>query len=504
VTRLPVGVSFSGSLLLAGAIVLSRYCRKLTLEIERRWHALSAGVAVAYVFVSIMPELEQHRSAVAESSVGMLLNTDKRIYLWALAGFVVFAGLSWLRSMPVSGFGRAGWLYTGALLGYGLYVLLLGYLLVLREDSSVLSLGLYVFAIGLHLFMVDSELAEQFQHSYESGGRWLLVGCALLGWALGIAGTFPDSVTSRLFAFLAGGVLITAVHAEVRAEEGPRFWWFVGGSAAYATILMLVIADQNCGSELMSRGRSINHQLSAMSSMPEAPKTWPRHAPSSVHVMAKPTGAVCNLDCQYCFFLSKDTLYPGSHFRMAEDLLEAYIRRVLEAQRSPQVTIAWQGGEPTLMGLELFRKANVLARKYLRPGTALEHTIQTNGILLDDEWCEFLAGNGFLVGLSIDGPHAMHDAYRVNKAGDPTFSQVMRAVGLMRRHKVEFNILCTVHDVNVGHPLRSIASFATRSTRSFCNSSLSWSGPRRKRLKLPMPAGEIAITGALSTRKREA
>lgn len=190
-----------------------------------------------------------------------------------------------------------------------------------------------------------------------------------------------------------------------------------------------------------------------MSPMPEAPKTWPVHAPSSVHVMAKPTGAVCNLDCQYCFFLSKDTLYPGSNFRMDEGLLDVYIRQVLEAQRSPQVTIAWQGGEPTLMGLEFFRKANTLARKYLRPGTALEHTIQTNGILLDDEWCEFLAGSGFLVGLSIDGPRAMHDAYRVNKAGDPTFSQVMRAVRLMHRHRVEFNVLCTVHDVNVGHPL---------------------------------------------------
>ena len=194
-------------------------------------------------------------------------------------------------------------------------------------------------------------------------------------------------------------------------------------------------------------------ELSAMSSIPKAPKVWPRQAPSSVHVMAKPTGAVCNLDCQYCFFLSKDTLYPGSNFRMADDVLGAYIRQTLEAQRSPHVTIAWQGGEPTLMGLEFFRRANALARKHLKPGTTLEHTIQTNGILLDDEWCEFLAGNGFLVGLSMDGPQSMHDIYRVNKAGDPTFSQVMRAVRLLHRHKVEFNVLCTVHDVNVEHPL---------------------------------------------------
>jgi hypothetical protein len=104
---------------------------------------------------------------------------------------------------------------------------LIGYLLVRREDTSAHSLALYVFAIGLHLFMVDDELAEQFEHRFESGGRWLLIGCVLLGWALGITGAFADSFTSRLFAFLAGGVLITAVHAEARAETEPRFCWFV-------------------------------------------------------------------------------------------------------------------------------------------------------------------------------------------------------------------------------------------------------------------------------------
>jgi hypothetical protein len=112
VTQLPAGVSFAGSLLLGAAIVLSRYCRKFTLRIDRRWHALSAGVAVAYVFVRVMPELEEHRSAVAESSLGALLNTEKRIYLWALAGFVAFAGLSRLRTVPVIGARRAGWLYS--------------------------------------------------------------------------------------------------------------------------------------------------------------------------------------------------------------------------------------------------------------------------------------------------------------------------------------------------------------------------------------------------------
>jgi uncharacterized protein len=187
--------------------------------------------------------------------------------------------------------------------------------------------------------------------------------------------------------------------------------------------------------------------------MPEHPKVWPRHAPSAFHVLAKPTGAICNLDCKYCFFLSKDSLYPGSKFRMSDDTLETYIKQVIESQRSPLVTIAWQGGEPTLMGLEFFRRASSLAQKYLPPGVGLEHTIQTNGILLNEEWCEFLRDNNFLVGLSLDGPREMHDTYRVDKSGAPTFTKVMRAARLMQQHKVEFNVLCTVHKANADHPL---------------------------------------------------
>ena len=185
----------------------------------------------------------------------------------------------------------------------------------------------------------------------------------------------------------------------------------------------------------------------------DPPKVWPRNAPSTFHVMAKPTGAVCNLDCKYCFFLSKDTLYPGSPFRMTDDVLEAYVKQVIESQRGPHITIAWQGGEPTLMGLEFFRHAMSLVHKYKRPEVTLEHTIQTNGILLNEEWCEFLRKNNFLVGLSVDGPREMHDAYRVDKGGAPTFDRVMRAGRLMQQNKVEFNILCTVHAANVDHPL---------------------------------------------------
>jgi uncharacterized protein len=169
--------------------------------------------------------------------------------------------------------------------------------------------------------------------------------------------------------------------------------------------------------------------------------------------MAKPTGAICNLDCEYCFFLSKEALYPGSPFRMQDDVLEAYIQQVIESQQAPQVTIAWQGGEPTLMGLEFFERAMQLVKEYTQPGMAIEHTIQTNGTKLDDDWCIFFKQHNFLVGLSMDGPKEMHDAYRVDKLGEGTFDQVMSAARLMQNHKVEFNILCTVHARNADHPL---------------------------------------------------
>ena len=135
-------------------------------------------------------------------------------------------------------------------------------------------------------------------------------------------------------------------------------------------------------------------------------------APLAFHVMAKPTGAVCNLDCEYCFFLSKEMLYPGSRFRMAADLQETYIRQLLEAHaRASEVVVAWQGGEPTMMGLDFFRRAIELERKYARPGQRILNTIQTNATLLDDEWGQFLKQHGFLAGISIDGPRG--DARRV-------------------------------------------------------------------------------------------
>lgn len=136
---------------------------------------------------------------------------------------------------------------------------------------------------------------------------------------------------------------------------------------------------------------------------------------------------------------------------MPEATLEAYIRQLLEAHRSPTVTVAWQGGEPTLMGLDFFKQSVALVNQYRRPDQAIEYTFQTNGVLLDDDWCAFLKAHNFLVGLSVDGPQAMHDTYRVNKGGQGTFKQVMRGWEHLRKHGVDFNILCTVNAANQHH-----------------------------------------------------
>jgi len=176
-------------------------------------------------------------------------------------------------------------------------------------------------------------------------------------------------------------------------------------------------------------------------------------APQAFHIMAKPTGSACNLHCDYCFFLKKEALYPGSSFRMPDEVHEAYIRQLLEAHRVPQVTIAWQGGEPTLMGLDFFRRSVELQKKYRKPGARIENTFQTNGILLDDDWCRFLYDNGFLVGLSLDGPKELHDVHRKDKGGHGTFDRVLAAARRLQAHRVEFNILCTVNSDNSRRPL---------------------------------------------------
>jgi uncharacterized protein len=175
--------------------------------------------------------------------------------------------------------------------------------------------------------------------------------------------------------------------------------------------------------------------------------------PKAFHVMAKPTGSACNLNCEYCFFLKKDKLYPDSNFRMSEELHEAYIKQLFESHQVPQVTVAWQGGEPTLMGLDFYRHSMELQKKYAKPNTHIENTFQTNGILIDDDWCNFFHDNNFLIGLSLDGPEKLHDIYRKDKGGRPTFDKVLKSARLLQEHNVEFNILCTVNAANSQYPL---------------------------------------------------
>jgi uncharacterized protein len=179
----------------------------------------------------------------------------------------------------------------------------------------------------------------------------------------------------------------------------------------------------------------------------------PTQAPPAFHLLAKPTGAICNLDCAYCFFLDKELLYPGSKFRMTELVLEAYVRQLIESHQTDRVTVAWQGGEPTLMGLDFYHRAMACVEKHARPGMSFEHTMQTNGTLLDDEWCAFFKEHNFLIGISIDGPRELHDVYRLDKGGAPTFDKVMRGLRLLQKHKVDYNILTTVNRVNADHPL---------------------------------------------------
>jgi uncharacterized protein len=171
------------------------------------------------------------------------------------------------------------------------------------------------------------------------------------------------------------------------------------------------------------------------------------------HLLAKPAGAACNLGCQYCFFLSKENLYPRESPLMDEAMLDTYIRQLMESSPGPQVDIAWQGGEPMLRGLDFYRRSVQLANKYRKPHQHVLHTMQTNGTLMDDEWAVFFKENNYLLGISVDGPRALHDAYRVNKQNEGSFDDVIRGWNCLRKHGVDVNILCTIHAANAEHPL---------------------------------------------------
>ena len=176
-------------------------------------------------------------------------------------------------------------------------------------------------------------------------------------------------------------------------------------------------------------------------------------AQQGFHLMAKPAGPSCNLHCEYCFYLEKKRFFPETKvFRMSDEVLEAYTRKYIESQPGPSVVFAWQGGEPTLMGIDFFQRALDLQKKYSM-GKQIANTLQTNGTILDEAWCVFLSRNNFLVGLSIDGPETVHDAFRVDRVGSPTSAKVLRGLRMMQRHGVEINVLASVNSENSRHPL---------------------------------------------------
>ena len=224
-----------------------------------------------------------------------------------------------------------------------------------------------------------------------------------------------------------------------------------------------------------------------------APQWLGDRATRRFHVMAKPAGSACNLDCTYCFYLSKQTLPGGpGGGHMDDEVLERFVRDYIASVTADEIVFSWQGGEPTLLGLEFFTKIVALQRKYAKTGQRIENDLQTNGTLLDEDWAGFLKEHGFLVGLSIDGPKAIHDKYRISKRGAPTFDTVYAAAKMLKRFGVPFNTLTCVNRYNaIDGRSTSIASCAASWARPICSSSPSSRsrGSRRPRRRCGTPHG---------------
>jgi uncharacterized protein len=221
--------------------------------------------------------------------------------------------------------------------------------------------------------------------------------------------------------------------------------------------------------------------------------------PNAFNIMVKPAGPVCNLNCTYCYYLEKIRLFPGKNdFRLNGDILENFIRQYIEAQEVPVVTFTWQGGEPTLLGIDYFRKIIELQKKYSY-GKTIENAFQTNGTRLNNDWCKFFADNNILVGISIDGEEHNHDHYRRTKAGGPTFKRAMKGVELLHKNNVDFNTLSCVNSYNVRYAtetyrfLKRIGSgfmqFLPVVERAACNPEYG-----RQNLVGPAFAGDAMVT----------
>ena len=172
-----------------------------------------------------------------------------------------------------------------------------------------------------------------------------------------------------------------------------------------------------------------------------------------LYVMPKPVGAACNLACTYCYYLEKERLYPdATPHVMSDSMLERFVEEYICSQTMPQVLFTWHGGEPLLRPISFYQKALSLQRQYAG-GRIVENCLQTNGTLLTDEWCRFFKDNHWLIGISIDGPQPLHDAYRKNRHGQPSHDKVMRGIELLDKHGVEWNAMAVVNDYNADYPL---------------------------------------------------
>lgn len=173
--------------------------------------------------------------------------------------------------------------------------------------------------------------------------------------------------------------------------------------------------------------------------------------------MTKPIGPICNLDCSYCYYLEKEKLFPShrkaADFRISDATLESFVRQYIQSQPNDVISFAWQGGEPTLMGIEFFRRVVELQKRFCPPEKRVENVLQTNGTLLNSNWCKFFKEHHFLLGLSIDGPRELHDRYRVTRGGKPSFDLVMHGLKLLKDHGVDFNTLTVVHRESAYHAL---------------------------------------------------
>ena len=232
------------------------------------------------------------------------------------------------------------------------------------------------------------------------------------------------------------------------------------------------------------------------------PSLWQGRAVTRFHAMAKPAGARCNLNCSYCYYLSKEQLLDcSSQQHMSDDVLEEFIRQYIEGQNCKQIIFSWQGGEPTLLGLRFFKKVVEFQKKYCPRRKTIENDLQTNGMLIDRHWCSFLRDNGFLVGLSIDGPRTLHNRHRVDSVGNGSFSRVAEAVRLLRKYGVPFNTLTAVNRENATRPL-DVYRFLTREIGSTRLQFIPVVEPKVFRETAPQtwPLDKLAIAGTSAAR----